>query len=131
MNDTTMKQYKTQGLFSAFLQQSLSSIKIIQAFGSESFMHQKLKKHAEEFSNAFIMANKVSMSFNQSAVLITGLASAMLVISGALRGLNGSLSIGDLFIFLGCIAALYGPVNSLATAIGAAVAIGARGKKSL
>ncbi len=31
MNDTTMKQYKKQGDLSAFLQQSLSSMKIIQA----------------------------------------------------------------------------------------------------
>ena len=129
MNDTTMIQYKTQGSFSAFLQQSLSSMKIIQAFGRESFMHQKLKVHAQEFSNAFIIANRVSMTFNQLAVLITGIASAILIILGSFRGLNGSLSIGDLFIFLGYIAALYGPVNSLATAIGAAVAIGSRGKR--
>jgi ABC-type multidrug transport system fused ATPase/permease subunit len=129
MNDTTTVQYKTQGLFSAFLQQSLSSMKIIQAFGRESFMHQKLKTHAEAFSNAFIMANKVSMTFNQLSFLITGIASAVLVLLGAFRGLNGTMSVGDLFIFLGYLTALYGPVNSLTTAIGAAVAIGARGKR--
>ena len=129
MNDTAMQQYKTQGSFAAFLQQSLSSMKIIQAFGRESFMHQKLKQHAEEFSSAFIVANRVSMTFNQLAVLITGIASAILVLLGSFRGLNGTLSVGDLFIFLGYIAALYGPVNSLATAIGAAAAIGARGKR--
>lgn len=129
MNDTATVQYKTQGMFSAFLQQSLSSMKIIQAFGRESFMNQKLKQHAGEFSNAFIVANKVSMTFNQFTALITGIASAILVILGSFRGLNGTLSIGDLFIFLGYLAALFGPVNSLATAIGAALAIGARGKR--
>lgn len=129
MNDTTAMQYKTQGLFSAFLQHSLSSMKIIQAFARESFMHQKLKEHAEEFSNAFVLANRVSMTFNQFSVLITGIASAVLVVLGSIRGLNGSLSIGDLFVFLGYLAAIYGPVNSLVTAIGTAVAIGARGKR--
>jgi ABC-type multidrug transport system fused ATPase/permease subunit len=129
MNDTTTVQYKTQGLFSAFLQQSLSSMKIIQAFGRESFMHQKLKTHAVAFNNAFIMANKVSMTFNQLSFLITGIASAVLVLLGAFRGLNGTMSVGDLFIFLGYLTALYGPVNSLTTAVGAAVAVGARGKR--
>lgn len=129
MNDTTTVQYKTQGLFSAFLQQSLSSMKIIQAFGRESFMHKKLTSHAEAFSNAYIMANKVSMTFNQLSFLITSIAAAILVLLGAYRGLNGTLSVGDLFIFLGYLAALYGPVNSLTTAIGAAVSIGARGKR--
>ena len=129
MNDTTTVQYKTQGLFSAFLQQSLSSMKIIQGFGRESFMNKKLRTHAEAFSDAYIMANKVSMTFNQLTFLITGIASAALILVGAYRGLNGTISIGDLFIFLGYIAALYGPVNSLITAIGASVAIGARGKR--
>lgn len=129
MNATTTAQYKTQGLFSAFLQQSLSSMKIIQAFGRESYMHQKLKEHAQEFSRAYIMANKVSMTYNQLSVLITGLASATLVVLGALRGLNGTISIGDLFIFLGYITALYGPVNLLTTAIGTTVMTAARGKR--
>ena len=129
MDETTTAQYKTQGSFSAFLQQSLSSMKIIQAFGRESFMHKKLKDHAEQFGNAFIVANKVSMTFNQLSVLITAIAAATIVTLGSLRGLNGSLSIGDIFIFLGYLTALYGPVQSLATAIGGAIAIGARGKR--
>jgi ABC-type multidrug transport system fused ATPase/permease subunit len=104
-------------------------MKIIQAFGRESFMHQKLKAHAQAFSNAYVVATRVSMTFNQFSVLITGIASAALVGIGAYRGLNGSISAGDIFIFLGYLTALYGPVTSLTTAVGAAVAIGARGKR--
>jgi len=129
MNTTAVEQYKSQGLFSAFLQQSLSSMKIIQAFGRESFMDKKLKQHAKVMGNAFIKANKISMSFNQFSLLITALASAALVAFGAYRGLQGNLSTGDLFIFLGYLAALSGPIYSLTTAIGAAVVIGARGKR--
>jgi ATP-binding cassette, subfamily B, bacterial len=129
MTKTTTAQYQTQGHLSAFVQQSLTSMKIIQAFARESFMHQKLKTHAEAFSNAYIIATRVSMTFSQFSVLITGFASAALVGLGAYRGLNGSISAGDIFIFLGYLTALYGPVTSLTTAVGAAVAIGARGKR--
>lgn len=129
MNDTTTEQYKTQGLFSAFIQQSLTSMKVIQAFGRESFMQQKLKEHAKDFSFAFVLANKVSMTYNQLTVLITGIASAVLLFVGAYRGMNGLLSAGDLIIFLMYLTSLYGPVNSLTTAIGSAVAISARGKR--
>src|SRR4028118_1914898 len=69
------------------------------------------------------------MTFNQFSFLITGIASAVLVLLGAYRGLNATMSVGDLFIFLGYLTALYGPVNSLTTAIGASVAIGARGRR--
>ena len=129
MNDTTMDQYNKQGALSAFVQQSLTSMKIIQAFGRESFMYQKLIVHAEEFSRAFKVANTVSITFNQLSYLVTGIASAVVIGIGGYRVLNGILSTGDLFIFLGYITALYGPVNSLSTAIGTAVTIGARGKR--
>lgn len=129
MNDTTMDQYNKQGVLSAFVQQSLTSMKIIQAFGRESFMYQKLIIHAEEFSRAFKVANTVSVTFNQLSYLITGLASALVIGIGGFRVLHGILSTGDLFIFLGYISALYGPVNSLSTAIGTALTLGARGKR--
>jgi ABC-type multidrug transport system fused ATPase/permease subunit len=48
---------------------------------------------------------------------------------GAYRGLNGTISAGDIVIFLGYLSALYGPVTSLTTAVGTAVAISARGKR--
>ncbi len=129
MNDTTMQQYKTQGDLSAFLQQSLSSMKIIQAFARESYMYEKLEKQAWEFGKAFQTATKVSSRYNQLTTLITGLASASLIGFGAYRGIKGNLSAGDLYIFLGYITALYGPVNSLSTAVGTAIAIGSRGKR--
>ena len=129
MNDTTMIQYKKQGDLSAFLQQSLSSMKIIQAFAREHYMYNKLEKHAREFGKAFQKATQVSTRYNQLTALITGLASAGLIGLGAYRGLDGNLSAGDLYIFLGYITALYGPVNSLSTAIGTAIIIGSRGKR--
>jgi ABC-type multidrug transport system fused ATPase/permease subunit len=129
MNDTTTSQYTTQGQLSAFLQQSLSSMKIIQAFGREPFMYRKLEGHAMAFGQAFRVATKVSMTYNQLTLFITGLATTALVGLGAYRGLQGNLSAGDLFVFVGYVSALYGPVNSLSTAVGAAIAIGARGRR--
>jgi ABC-type multidrug transport system fused ATPase/permease subunit len=69
------------------------------------------------------------MTYNQLFGLITALASAILVAMGAWRGISGGLTIGELYIFFGYIAALYGPVNSLTTAVGTAIVIGARGKR--
>ncbi|HET7898741.1 MAG TPA: ABC transporter ATP-binding protein, partial [Flavisolibacter sp.] len=129
MNDTTMTQYTRHGQLSAFVQQCLSSMKVIQAFGRESFMYNKLKTHAHSFSHAFKVANRVSMTFNQLSALITGLASAAVIGVGAYRGLQGGLSTGDLFVFLGYITALYGPVTSLSTAISTALTLKARGQR--
>jgi ATP-binding cassette subfamily B protein len=129
MNDSTHHQHTAQGEMSSFLQQSLSSVKIIQAFARESFINKKLRNHAWKFGTAFEKATRTANKYNLVVSLITGLASAGLIGLGAYKGLKGHLSIGDLYIFLGYIAALYGPVNSLSTAIGTAVVISSRGKR--
>jgi ABC-type multidrug transport system fused ATPase/permease subunit len=48
---------------------------------------------------------------------------------GAYKGLDGKLSPGDLYVFLGYITAIYGPVTALSTAAGATIAIGARASR--
>jgi ATP-binding cassette subfamily B protein len=127
MNDTTQRQYETQGDLSAFIQQSLTSMRMIQAFVREIFMLEKLTDKASIFGHSFARATNVSARYEQVTNLITGLATALLIGLGAYKGLDGHLSAGDLYIFTGYIAALYGPVNALTTAIGAIITIGARG----
>ena len=129
MNRTTMDQYTKQGELSAFVQQSLTSMRVIQAFVREGYMLDKLMSRAMGFKNAYYKAIMISEGYNQSINLITGIASVVLVGIGASKGLDGSISPGDLYVFLGYIAALYGPVNSLSTAAGAIITFSARGKR--
>ena len=94
-------------------------------------MFEKLQFRAPEYENAYLGAIKAGEAYKQYIALITGIASAALVGLGAYKGLNGQVSAGELYIFLGYLAALYGPVNSLSTAIGTAISFGARGKRVL
>lgn len=129
MNDTTTRQYQKQGELSSFVQQSLVSMKLIQAFGRESFMRGKLERVAQDFGRAFQIATQVGTGYNQTTALITGLAAALLIGLGASQGMNNGLSAGDLYVFLGYTTALFGPVNALATAIGTAVVIRSRSRR--
>jgi len=129
MNKTTLEQFTQQGELSAFVQQSLISMRVIQAFAREDYMFQKLMERAFSFKKAYFKAITISEGYNQSTHLITGIASVVLVGIAAKKGIEGSISPGDLFVFLSYIAALYGPVNSLSTAAGAIIAFGARGKR--
>lgn len=129
MNDSSMLQYKKLGDLSAFVQQSLSSMKIIQAFGRESFMDQKVKNFSQEYGRAFQRSTMVSTGFNQATLIVTGLATAGLIGLGAYRGIKGNFSAGDLYLFIGYIGGMLAPVTALFTAIGASVVIGTRGKR--
>ena len=129
MNRTTLEQYNQQGELSAFVQQSLISMRVIQAFVREDYMLKRLMTKAMDFKNAYFKAITISEGYNQSTHFITRVASVVLVGIGAYKGIEGKISPGDLYVFLGYIAALYGPVNSLSTAAGAIIAFGARGKR--
>lgn len=129
MNDTTARQYQKQGALTAFAQQSLTAIPVIQGFVRERYVQEKLEARARDFGRAFETATRVAASYNQVTALVTGTAAALMLGLGAGRVLAGRLSIGDLFVFLGYLAALYGPVNSLSTAVGASVVTVARGRR--
>ena len=129
MDKSTLYQYTKQGELSAFVQHSLISMRVIQAFVRENYMFNKLQVQAISFKKAYFKALTISEGYNQSALLITGIASVILVWIGALKGLEGDVSPGDLYVLLGYVAALYGPINSLSTAAGAIVTFGARGKR--
>ena len=85
-------------------------------------------------NSCFLFSNREASAKKEEKIPGSGLVESTLSITtlsgiGAYRGLNGAVSAGDIVIFLGYLSALYGPVTSLTTAIGTAVAISARGKR--
>ncbi|GAA4452746.1 ABC transporter ATP-binding protein [Nibrella saemangeumensis] len=129
MEKTTERQYQNFGSLSAFVQQSLASMRVIQAFARENLMRRKMETHVLDYNQSFLKATQVSAGYNQLSSLITGLVAVIVVGLGAVQGMNGTISAGDLFVFLGYITALYGPVNSLSIAIGTSVVISSRSKR--
>lgn len=129
MAETTTRQYQKQGELTAFIQQSLAAIKVVQGFARERFMQNKMAERAGEFGNAYRLANQVSTGYNQVSSIITALAAAVLLSFGARKVLSNHISIGDLFIFLGYLGSLYGLVNSLTLAVGTSVMLAARARR--
>lgn len=129
MDRTTTAQLQKLSALSAFAQQSLTAIRLIQGFGREAYVQQKFHDRASEFEQAYVTANLVSTGYKELTTLITAVAAAALLWLGAGRVLEGRLSVGDLLVFLGYLAAMYGPVNALTAAVGYAIAVVSRGRR--
>lgn len=129
ITESTTQQYSTLGELSSFAQQTLSAIRIIQAYARETYTRKKFSEHSNRYSHAFVRSTKISVSYVMLTGVVTAVAGALVVGIGAHLGMKGVISIGDLFVFLGYIGALFGPVNSLSSTIANAVTIAARGKR--
>lgn len=129
MTNSTTFQYEVSGKLWSFIQQSLTSVKIIQAYSSEKFTGEKFRKQSLEYNDASVKSTKISMIYTSLISIVTGLATAIIVGIGAYKGLTGAITIGELFLFISYIAALFGPVSSLADIVVSSFAVTARAKR--
>lgn len=108
---TTIQERESDLLASA--QEGLGSIRMVQAFGRESFEVQQFVRHATRSLEANFRLNMTSM---KSALVVTTLiavgTSAMYYV-GTLQVIDGRLSIGDLTVFVAYLATLYQPIQQL------------------
>jgi ATP-binding cassette, subfamily B, bacterial len=129
MNATTSMQYEVQGRLMALLEQSLAGIRAIQGFTREPDVQRRVEASALALGQAYNRATMVQGGYKEVTAIITGLAAAATLGIGAHRVMTGVLTPGDLLVFLGYLTGLTGPVTTLATAVGAAVVVHARGAR--
>ncbi|GAA4452687.1 ABC transporter ATP-binding protein [Nibrella saemangeumensis] len=123
------RQYEESAKLWSFIQQSLTSIKIVQAYSRENFTRDKYRTLFSNQNDASIQSTKISTIYNTLTGLLSGTATALIIGIGAYKGLGGEISIGELYVFIGYIGALFGPVNSLASIVQQSMGINVRGKR--
>ena len=97
----------------ATAQEGLGSIRMIQAFGRESYEVEQFVRHATRSLEANFRLQVISM---QSALVVgtlMALGSSVMYATGSLQVLRGSLSLGDLLVFVAYLTALYQPIEQL------------------
>ena len=91
------------------VQEGLSSIKVVHAFGGEQAAVDQFRSHAR----ASLAANlRLTMTNVKSALVINtlmALGTAGMIYLGSLHVLSGRISLGDLWLFISYLAMLYAP----------------------
>jgi len=108
------KMQKSQGELSAQLQDNLSGVKEIQAFGRQSVATEKVRHRGEDFTRNMLSALKVSAVFNPSVEFLTSLGNVIIVGFGGYLALHHNLSVSDIVGFLLYLAMFYAPITGLA-----------------
>lgn len=105
------RNQKITGELGGRLQDNLSGIKEIQAFGKEEHEHHKLADFCKYYSHANIRANFANAILNPSIEFLTSLGSLIVVTGGGLLAMNGRMPVEDVVGFFMYLSLLYQPLT--------------------
>lgn len=105
---------KTMGELNAQLQDSLSGLHEIQAFGQEQYEGDRVRRKSFEQVTAMLRALRASAIFHPCVELLSALGTVLVVFFGGHLARNGQLSVADIVAFVLYLGLFYAPVSGLA-----------------
>ncbi|PWU23941.1 MAG: ABC transporter ATP-binding protein, partial [Candidatus Rokuibacteriota bacterium] len=104
----------------ATVQQTMSTIRVIQAFTREDDEHRRFMALSRESLAAGLRLYTLQSFYAGVVNVVVAVGTAAVVWVGARHVLDGTLSVGALVIFISYLASLYAPINSVFQAYGLA-----------
>ena len=105
---------KVMGELNAQLQDSLSGLHEIQAFGQEAYEGERVRKKSMDQVVAMLRALKASAIFHPSVELLSSIGTVLVVFFGGYLAYRNQLSVEDIVAFVLYLSLFYAPVSGLA-----------------
>ncbi len=110
---STQDQRKQEGQITSRLNEVLSSISLVQAFGRERFEQRRFEQESAGNVHTGIQTARTTAAVTRVVSAIEALGTAATVCFGAWQVLKSRMTPGDLLIFLSYVKSFYGPVKNL------------------
>jgi ATP-binding cassette, subfamily B, bacterial len=105
---------RQEGRVSAVLQESLSYVKLVQAYGREEHEASRLSRASDRSLSANIRAATLLARLTPSVSFMSSVGYAGLIVLGVARVVGGHLSAGDLLVLLSYVRSTQSPIRQLA-----------------
>jgi ATP-binding cassette subfamily B protein/subfamily B ATP-binding cassette protein MsbA len=102
-----------EGQMMSLVQQTLSSLPVVQAFTREEIERSRFRRYADDTVAAYGRSMVADMSFKLVVGLVTAVGAAVMMWLGATYALEGRMSVGTVLVFVSYLASLYTPINSI------------------
>lgn len=109
----TRKKQLKESEVASIVQETMTSIAVVQAFTQEKRETRRLRKESEESLDAALESTRFSRAFGQLVKILSSCGTALVVWYGVSRVLGGKLTPGDIIVFVAYVKNLYEPINSL------------------
>ena len=99
---------------SSVTQETIGSLRVVKAFGREDFQQQQFDRESAESVRAGIKAARLEAKYVRSVDILTALATCAVVWIGSRKVFGGTLTAGDLYVFIHYVRGFHGPLRDVA-----------------
>jgi ABC-type multidrug transport system fused ATPase/permease subunit len=114
LSDRSMHVHERESAVTTRVQETLTGIRSVQAFGREEIESGRLQDQAATSLQANLKLTVLHTGSQAMVGLLLALGAGAVLWIGASRALNGSLTAGDVVLLLAYVAMLYKPLETLA-----------------
>ena len=108
---------ETEGKLSAIVQENLTGVRVVRAFGREQYEVEKFTNQNNLFADAWIKLGKVMSFFWSSGDFISGLQVMVILVWGTVLAAHGKMTVGEFIAIVSYTSMLTWPVRSLGRVI--------------
>ena len=104
---------EAEGILSSVVQENLTGVRVVRAFGRESFERKRFDEKNERFAGLWIYLGKFLSLYWSIGYLITGIQILTVICMGVLFTVDGNLTVGEFIAFVSYNSSMAWPVRSL------------------
>lgn len=104
---------EAEGILSSVVQENLTGVRVVRAFGRESFERKRFDEKNERFAGLWIYLGRFLSLYWSIGDLITGIQILTVICMGVLFTVDGNLTVGEFIAFVSYNSSMAWPVRSL------------------
>jgi ABC-type multidrug transport system fused ATPase/permease subunit len=104
---------ETIGAITAYLQETLSGIRVVRSFGQEPRHEARFAALNQENSDANMVTVKLNAAYFPAVEMLSGVALALIVLYGGYQAIEGHITAGTVVAFVATLAFLFEPIQQL------------------
>jgi ATP-binding cassette subfamily B protein len=104
---------ETIGAITAYLQETLSGIRIVRSFAQEQVHEQEFTALNGENRDANMTTVRLNAAYFPTVEMLSGAAVAVIVLYGGLQAINGHITVGTVVAFVAALSNLFEPIQQL------------------
>jgi len=104
---------ETIGAITAYLQETLSGIRVVRSFGQEPYHEARFAELNAENRDANMTTVRLNAAYFPSVEMLSGVAIAGIVLYGGYQAIEGTITVGTVVAFIAALSNLFDPIQQL------------------